>query len=86
MEGICVFKWTLQLEFWSIRGRNFRCNTSCVKNGRKITDTTWFEQIERSSMAWSHSIRYDITIGDQGSAILLIRDVLDRNSSAILLN
>lgn len=68
MAGICFFKWTLQLEFWSIRGRNFGCNTSCAKNGRKIADTTWFEQIKRSGLAWSYIIRYVATIRDPRNA------------------
>lgn len=68
MAGICVKKWPLQLEFRSIRGRNFGCNTSCAKNGRKIADTTWFEQTKRSSLAWSYIIRYVATIRDPHTA------------------
>ena len=58
MERIQVFQYTMQLEFWPIRGGNFRCNTSCAQNGCKIANATWSEQIERPGLAWSHSVRY----------------------------
>ena len=58
MERICVIQWTLQLELWSIRRRNFRCNTSRAQNGCSSSDTPWSKQIKGSGLAWPHIIRY----------------------------